>query len=176
MQKMDKREQKVVLEKFLTFHNVELLPHARLPHFARRFVAFFPEIAQAVNPERKPWKKSAVERLAHLVATIDPASVEKKPDARQPHIAKKYRNLNKTRAFLLSWDWRELRYEVLRERGAKCELCGATRDDERIEVDHILPISKHWHRRLDKTNLQILCRPCNSGKSNRHTDDFRASA
>lgn len=170
---MDKRQQKIVLESFLAFHKIELVSHARLPHFARRFGAFFPEIADAVNPERKPWKRAAVERLANLVASIDPASVTKKSDARAPHIAKKYRTLNKTRAFLFSWEWRELRYEVLKERGARCALCGATSADERIEVDHILPISKHWHRRLDKTNLQVLCRPCNKGKSNKHTDDFR---
>jgi 5-methylcytosine-specific restriction endonuclease McrA len=45
--------------------------------------------------------------------------------------------------------------------------------DQRIEVDHIKPLSKHWDLRLRKDNLQVLCRDCNRGKGNRHFDDFR---
>lgn len=50
-------------------------------------------------------------------------------------------------------------------------LCGSTRSDldlegnpVRIVVDHIKPISKHWHLRLDPDNLQVLCNDCNKGK------------
>jgi hypothetical protein len=171
---MDHREQKMALERFLTAHEIEMLPTARLCQYGRRFSAYFPEIACRVNPEQKSWGRRIVADLAAYVATLNPADFQKSPDARPVHVAKKYRKMNKTRQFLFSWEWRALRYEVLKERGARCELCGATANDSRIEVDHIKPLSKSWHLRLDKANLQILCRDCNRGKGNQHFDDFRA--
>lgn len=170
---MEEREQKIVLEKFLSFHGIELLPWARLPLYGRRFRRFFPSIADQVNPEKKPWTSGFVDRLVEIVATLDPSDFAKDESAREPHVAKKYRKLNRIKAFLLGWEWRQLRYEILKERGARCELCGATAADSRIEVDHIKPISKHWDLRLQKSNLQVLCRDCNQGKSNRHVDDWR---
>lgn len=171
---MDQREQKIVLERFLNSHGIEMLPTARLCQYGRRFSAFFPTIAARVNPEAKNWGRKIVADLASHVATLNPSDFQKSPDARPVHVAKKHRKMNKTRTFLHSWEWRELRFEVLRERGARCELCGATAKDQRIEVDHIKPISKFWHMRLDKDNLQVLCRDCNKGKGNRHFDDFRS--
>ncbi len=78
------------------------------------------------------------------------------------------------------WDYRlieagpvgdSLRYEVLKESGGKCELCGVTKEDARLEVDHIVPRSKGGTN--DKENLQVLCHRCNRGKSNRDDTDFR---
>lgn len=40
-------------------------------------------------------------------------------------------------------------------------------------VDHIKPIRKHWHLRLDSNNLQILCDDCNMGKGSRGETDWR---
>lgn len=75
--------------------------------------------------------------------------------------------------FYSSPEWRSLRYAVIAERGARCECCGVTpKDGAKINVDHVLPISKAWDRRLDPTNLQILCGACNQGKGAR-TDDWR---
>jgi hypothetical protein len=182
---MDQREQKIVLEKFLAAHGIEMRPTARLCHYGRRFSAFFPDLASDVNPDGKKWGRVIIADLAEHVRGLDPADHQKSPDAKPIHIPKKYRDMpgrggvakaNKTRSFLQSWDWRGLRFEVLRERGAKCELCGATAADQRIEVDHIKPLSKHWHMRLDKSNLQVLCRDCNQGKGNRSEDDFRVIA
>mgnify|MGYP001589048218 CR=1 FL=1 len=73
-------------------------------------------------------------------------------------------------AFYDTWDWRTLRYEVLLERGRKCECCGST---EKIVVDHIKPLRHNWHLRLEKTNLQVLCDLCNMGKGHWDTTDFR---
>ena len=58
-------------------------------------------------------------------------------------------------------DWQAVsdKFEAL---GNKCQLCGAT---ERIEIDHILALSKGGTNHID--NLQPLCKPCNSGKGNR---------
>lgn len=48
--------------------------------------------------------------------------------------------------------------------GKKCSCCSSTKS---LQIDHIVPISKDPTRRLDITNLQVLCRACNVGKSNR---------
>ena len=82
---------------------------------------------------------------------------------------------------LSTWDYsllnfdpvgESLRYEIL-TRDRVCQLCGATREQERLEVDHIVPRSKGGTNGPD--NLQVLCAPCNRGKSNRDDTDFRNS-
>lgn len=80
----------------------------------------------------------------------------------------------KAQQLYLSEEWRALRYEVLREQGGVCQLCGRGRKDGVIlHVDHIIPLSKDWSRRLDKNNLQVLCEDCNLGKSNTDEIDWR---
>jgi len=78
---------------------------------------------------------------------------------------------NKYLAMLDSQAWRKLRIAVLLHYGRKCCLCGDS--DEVIQVDHIVPASVDWSRRMDFDNLQVLCKPCNLGKGNRYTDDWR---
>lgn len=58
-------------------------------------------------------------------------------------------------------DWQAIldKFEAL---GNKCQNCGTT---ERIEIDHIKPLSKGGTNHID--NLQPLCKPCNSAKGNR---------
>ena len=63
-----------------------------------------------------------------------------------------------------------LRFQILK-RDRVCQLCGNTKNDERLEVDHIVPRSKGGTN--DPSNLQVLCAPCNRGKSNRDDTDFR---
>lgn len=82
--------------------------------------------------------------------------------------------------FYRSWEWRTLRMEVLKERGRRCECCGSSPTDVdmagkpvKICVDHIKSLSKHWHLRLEKTNLQILCDECNQGKGAWDETDWR---
>jgi hypothetical protein len=84
-----------------------------------------------------------------------------------------------SRRGLATWDNRLLelepvpesvRYEVLKRDG-RCLLCGATPQEERLEVDHIKPRSKGGGNDVD--NLQTLCGRCNRGKSNRDESDFR---
>lgn len=70
--------------------------------------------------------------------------------------------------------WQRLRYDALRRANACCELCGASRaDGVIIQVDHIKPRSKFPELELDPSNLQVLCKPCNMGKSNRDSTDWR---
>lgn len=84
-----------------------------------------------------------------------------------------------SRRGLATWDNRllelepvpeSIRYEVLKRDG-RCLLCGATPQEERLEVDHVKPRSKGGGNGAD--NLQTLCGRCNRGKSNRDEADFR---
>lgn len=49
-----------------------------------------------------------------------------------------------------------------------CRKCGST---ENLQVDHVVPLSRSGFTGID--NFQILCGPCNSGKSNRNSIDYR---
>lgn len=79
-----------------------------------------------------------------------------------------------TQKFYASQEWKELRYEVLRNSGGACCCCGGRASDGlRIHVDHIKPRSKYPELQLDISNLQVLCEDCNFGKSNYYADDWR---
>lgn len=76
-----------------------------------------------------------------------------------------------TAAFYESREWRELRYQIIKKYGRKCQACYAV--NVRIHVDHIKPISLFPELKLDQDNLQILCADCNLGKSNKDCTDWR---
>ena len=59
-----------------------------------------------------------------------------------------------------------LRYNVLKRDGFQCVLCGASGKEAKLEIDHIIPISKGGTHK--ESNLQTLCFPCNRGKSNKN--------
>ncbi len=65
-----------------------------------------------------------------------------------------------------------VRYEVLRRARLRCELCGVSATEERLEVDHIIP-RKHGGKDVLE-NLQALCWRCNANKGDRDATDFRA--
>ena len=76
--------------------------------------------------------------------------------------------------FYRSWDWKRLSYDAKIKLGRKCMCCGNTPvGGAVINTDHIKPIRKHWHLRLDLSNLQILCKDCNMGKGSRDETDWR---
>jgi hypothetical protein len=75
------------------------------------------------------------------------------------------------RSFYQSYEWDRLRYRTLRAFGFKCMACGARKTE--LHVDHIKPVSRFPRLALDPSNLQVLCRSCNMGKSNRYCDDLR---
>ena len=77
-------------------------------------------------------------------------------------------------SFLLSYEWRRVRMEVLKEQGGRCQCCGATASDGvRLHVDHILPRKKFPQFALLASNLQVLCEVCNHGKGNWDHTDWR---
>ncbi len=91
---------------------------------------------------------------------------------KKPFAYKDYKT--QAKLFYKSADWRKLRYEVLKEQEGRCQLCGRTSKDGVImHCDHIEPLSKNWSRRLDKSNIQVLCEDCNLGKSNTDSIDWR---
>lgn len=57
---------------------------------------------------------------------------------------------------------KELRKRVLDKYVHKCCKCGST---ERLEIDHIHPVSKKGLNEF--SNLQVLCKPCNIRKGNK---------
>ena len=67
--------------------------------------------------------------------------------------------------FYATPEWRAARDTVIRRDGRVCKQCSQhialTRD---VTVDHIRPRSKFPGLALDLTNLQVLCRRCNSSK------------
>lgn len=81
---------------------------------------------------------------------------------------------------LAIWDYRMLdtepipdsiRYQVLMESGGRCALCGATKNERPLDVDHIKPRSKGGM--TVRENLQVLCAKCNRSKGNKDDTDFR---
>ena len=56
--------------------------------------------------------------------------------------------------------WRKVRDEAIR-RQPWCARCGTTDD---LTGDHDIPLREAPERRLDPTNVVVLCRPCNSRK------------
>ena len=71
-------------------------------------------------------------------------------------------------------EWQKLRYFVLKRDNGICQLCGRGRKDGVVlHVDHIVPLSVDWSKRLDPNNLQTLCEDCNLGKSNKDCIDWR---
>ena len=78
------------------------------------------------------------------------------------------------KAFYKSYDWRRVRYDILRANNGRCELCGRSKHNGIIlNIDHIKPLRLNWHLRLSPLNLQVLCNECNHGKGNRDMTDWR---
>jgi 5-methylcytosine-specific restriction endonuclease McrA len=60
---------------------------------------------------------------------------------------------------------KSIRHEVFVKDGFKCVECGATNQQTRLHVDHILPVAQGGTDEL--RNLQTLCEECNLAKNNR---------
>lgn len=75
----------------------------------------------------------------------------------------KHQRDKKAREFYKSREWRTLRQQVLARDKHLCVICV---QHKRIvianAVDHIVPISKDWSRRLDPNNCRSLCAACHN--------------
>lgn len=63
-----------------------------------------------------------------------------------------------------------LRYEILKQAGFHCNLCGVSADVKALEVDHIIPRKAGGSD--DPSNLQALCYSCNAMKQDRDKTDL----
>jgi len=89
-----------------------------------------------------------------------------KVNARLEELAReRQRQIDETNAFYASSEWRLVREQVIQEQGRVCQECRRRiTDDYDLTVDHIKPRSIFPELALDKSNLQVLCRRCNSAK------------
>lgn len=99
----------------------------------------------------------------------------KSPDWKKQRVNKKaLRKRAKSEDFYTSEAWYSVRYQALKRSNGCCECCG-TRASKRmpLHADHIKPRSRYPALALTLANIQILCKPCNLGKSNTDTTDWR---
>jgi 5-methylcytosine-specific restriction endonuclease McrA len=81
---------------------------------------------------------------------------------------------SKRDAFLNSWEWKQVRYRVLKASNGMCQCCGRSpADGAQLQVDHIKPRKTHPELALDVKNLQVLCAWCNQGKGSWDDTDWR---
>jgi hypothetical protein len=138
-------------------------PCAEVPDYIFEIIGYIPEIKAEKSSQilKKPLGPDAI-------IPLPPLPPRKNKTANDCYSKKNAQALYESDA------WRRLRYTVLREQNGCCQLCGRSRKDGVIlHVDHIVPLSKDWSKRLDPTNLQVLCADCNLGKSNTDEIDWR---
>lgn len=125
---------------------------------------------------RKHGVASSDGELVHL--NVKPLSLEQKAHIRSI-CEQKLQEFVQKRGLGI-WDYRlleedpipdSLRYQVLKESGGRCALCGITKKDSPLDVDHIIPRSRGGSN--EKSNLQALCIKCNRSKGNKDDTDFR---
>ena len=79
--------------------------------------------------------------------------------------------IQEKKRFYNSAEWRLIREQVIQDKGCICQECGRRiLNDYDLTVDHIKPRSKFPELALEKSNLQILCRNCNSSKGATHDE------
>ncbi|MCX6010272.1 MAG: HNH endonuclease signature motif containing protein [Chloroflexi bacterium] len=78
------------------------------------------------------------------------------------------RKIEEAEQFYSSPEWNMLRRQVIKQKGSVCAECGRRiKQTGDITVDHIKPRSKYPDLALKIENLRVLCRSCNSRKSDR---------
>ncbi|MBZ9731541.1 HIT domain-containing protein [Salegentibacter sp. JZCK2] len=64
-----------------------------------------------------------------------------------------------------------IRFQVLKRAKGRCELCGISKEEKALEVDHIVP--KNLGGEDSINNYQALCYTCNANKRDTDSTDFR---
>ncbi len=65
-----------------------------------------------------------------------------------------------------------LKQELMRRQNNTCVYCGHRRTARTLEIDHIVPVVRGGSN--DKSNLQVICGPCNQRKGLQTDEEFRA--
>lgn len=110
---------------------------------------------------------------AECIAIMNEQPVRQGTKKKSKKTKKTKRKQRKNETFYESREWRSLRYDALKKYGRRCVCCGQQPPDVVLHVDHIKPRSKYPSLELDINNLQILCKDCNLGKSNKDCIDYR---
>ncbi|WP_017435133.1 HNH endonuclease [Saccharococcus caldoxylosilyticus] len=78
----------------------------------------------------------------------------------------KHKRNQQARAFYHSREWERLRQAALARDHYLCQHClQHNRITRAVIVDHIVPISVDWSKRLSLDNTQSLCHPCHNRKT-----------
>ena len=81
------------------------------------------------------------------------------------------KQIEEAKRFYASPEWQHLRQKIINSHKNICKNCGKTITEKNdITIDHILPRSKFPENELEMSNMQILCRSCNSSKGNKIID------
>jgi 5-methylcytosine-specific restriction endonuclease McrA len=76
-----------------------------------------------------------------------------------------------------SWQAAAYRWKKKQPRPLRRACCGATAQDAKLVVDHIVPLKNGgWSRRFDEGNYQLLCNDDNLAKASSDQTDWRAGA
>lgn len=95
-------------------------------------------------------------------------------EAVQSHLSERGEQVYRHRRLALAYVPGSMRYEVLRRAGGRCELCGISKDEAPLDIDHIQP--RKFGGKTVPENLQALCARCNTIKGARDNTDFRGMA
>lgn len=142
---------------------------SKVPKYLRKQYGFTQHMrARPSGMPREQWVGVWVQKYAGVAEN----SAAPRPK-RQPRTKRLQRVTDD--AFLFSFEWRQLRMQVIKKRGARCECCGASPSDgvTVINVDHIKPRRDFPELALTESNLQVLCAVCNHGKGNWDRTDWR---
>ena len=65
-----------------------------------------------------------------------------------------------------------LKQELMRRQNNTCAYCGNRKTAGTLEIDHVVPVVRGGSN--DKSNLQVICAPCNQRKGIQTDEEFRA--
>ncbi len=173
---LDAENKRLFEQAFAKLHGRAWQPSDRKKNpqlFARRIAKKFDWPTS--NLSKKRARVILMDYLGQVAVEVpEPVKVPKVKAPKIPKVKRPKQRKGGFGEFYESREWLQLRYAVLKQYGARCMVCGATRGDGvHMHVDHIKPRSKYPELELEQSNLQVLCRPCNLGKSNIDDTDWR---
>ncbi len=132
---------------------------------------------EAAARSRRRQSKDLAKRKARRDKIVASRSIKARQNPPKPKKVIEYQDdrpkyrPNMGKEFYRTDEWYKLRYKAIKLYGRVCACCGS--EVKPFHVDHIKPRSKHPDLELELGNLQVLCEPCNLGKSNIDETDWR---